>query len=154
MLFISCSIFAQKINKPYSYQLQTEIWMTHFRTLNSEVDKINAIKKQIYNDTLFYDTTKRIFLDNPRDPTRHRCKVGFYLKYLDKYIVKVDLQENPKLTKLMNNINLKNIESIKILEFNEASLYFGEESICGVICIAINKKLYKKVKKNVVVFKN
>ncbi len=145
-LFITLGVFGQKIEKPYPTQIESEIWLTKFRTLQSDAEKIIEIKNKIYSDTLFYNYKKSILLDNPKNPEKHICKVLFKLKFNDKYY-DIDLLENPKFSKIINYLDLNNITSIRILENPENVIQFGYDGLCGVITMTCNKKLYRKMSK-------
>jgi hypothetical protein len=144
-LLISLGVFGQENKKPYPTKIENEIWLNEFRLIQSDSEKITEIKSKIYSDTLFYNYKKRIILDNPRNPEKHICKVLLFIKFDNKYY-DLDLLENPKLSKIMDYITLKNIKSIRILENPENVIYFGSSGVCGVIEIECNKKLYRKLK--------
>ena len=145
-LLISMSIFAQKNEKPNSTQVRTEIWLKQFKEIQSDSEKITMIKEKIHSDTLFSNNKNRIILDNPRNPEKHICKILFIINFENNYY-DIDLLETPKLSKIMNNINLKNITSIEIPTNHENVNYFGELGRCGVIKMTCNKKLYRKLKR-------
>jgi hypothetical protein len=145
LLLISFGVFAQQHKKPYPTQAENEIWLNEYRNIQSDSVRISEIKKKIYSDTLYYNYKKRIILDNPRNPEKHICKVLLFIKFDNKYY-DLDLLENPKLSKIMDYITLKNIKSIRILENPENVIYFGSSGVCGVIEIKCNKKLYRKLK--------
>ena len=144
-LLISWSVFSQQNKKPYPRQIESEIWLNKYRTLESDSERIIEIKNKIYSDTLYYNYKKSIILDNPREPEKRICKVLFVINFEDEYF-DIDLLENPNLLKVMRKINLNNIKSIKILENPENVMYFGSGGVCGVITIKCNKRLYRKIK--------
>ena len=144
-LLISLSVFSQQSKKPYPKQIESEIWLNKYRTLESDSERIIKIKNKIYSDTLYYNYKKSIILDNPRNPEKRICKVLFVINFKDEYF-DIDLLQSPKLLKVMRKINLNNIKSMKILENPENVMYFGSGGVCGVIIIKCNKRLYRKIK--------
>jgi hypothetical protein len=147
-LFFSVSIFAQQVNKPYPYRVESDIWLNNYRNLSTDIKRLSEIKKKIYSDTLYYNYKSRIILDNPRNPERHICKTLFFLKSNNEFI-ELDLQESPILIDFMNEINLKNIKSIRLLESPESEIYFGAKGICGIIYLECSQRLMKKLKKRI-----
>ena len=140
-LFITLGVFGQKIEKPYPTQIESEIWLTKFRTLQSDAEKIIEIKNKIYSDTLFYNYKKSILLDNPKNPEKHICKVLFKLKFNDKYY-DIDVAARKAAE---SQIRSKEIELKRPLTPEEANAYYeaakkgaeelkakqGESAICG-----------------------
>lgn len=151
-LFSFCA-FGQQIKKPYPYRGQAEIWIKNFKNLQTDSERFSEIKKKIYSDTLYFNYKKIIILDGPRDPEKYICKTLFYLKNNNDYIG-LDLLENPKLLDFIENLKLKKIKSIKLLEDPENIIYFGEEGLCGVIFLECDKKLMKLLKKKSSNFSN
>ncbi len=145
-IFVSFVVFGQEIEKPYPNQFDNEIWLTKYRKLTSDSEKISEIKQKVYSDTLFYNYKKRIYLDHSKDPKKRICKALIFLYYEGVYY-DLDLLENPQLSKIMNSIQVKNITSIRILEPPDDVINFGSKGECGVIIMTCNKKLNKKIKK-------
>lgn len=145
LLLISINLFAQKIEKPYPKQIDSEIWIENFNSLKSKSEKIIQIKKKIISDTLFYNYKERIILDNPRDPEKHICKIIFLIEYNNKYY-EMDLLEKPNLAQIMKYIKEDNIVEINKLNNNESAILFGLYGTCGVIVLTCNKKLNRKIK--------
>ena len=106
---------------------------------------MSFIKSKIYSDTLYYNYKKRIFFDNPKNPEKHICKSLFFLKSKNEFI-DLDLQQNPKLLDFIKNLNLRKIKSIKLIEFPENVIAFGDDAECGLIYLECSEQFMKKLK--------
>ena len=142
VLFFLLCLGVNAQNKSYLTRKQNLVWVDSLKNVQLKSAKIDLIKTKIYSDTLY---EKGIVLDNPRDPEKHVCKTMFVIIYLNKYY-KIDLRDNRNLTSIMKYINDKNVTEIKILDYPEDQVLFGEEGSCGVITIYSNKKLGRKLR--------
>lgn len=148
-LFFSLSIFAQQDSKPYPYRVESDIWIKNYRNLQTDEERLSEIKKKIYSDTLYYNYKKRIILDNKvKDSSKHICKALIYL-ISNEELIDLDLQENPTLKDFINDLNLKKISSIRLLEYPENMASFGTNGMCGVIYLECSNKFFKKIKSKI-----
>ncbi len=141
-LFFLIGIGINAQNKSYLTSSQNLLWIDNLKNLQLNSAKIDLIKAKIYSDTLY---EKRIIMDNPRDPEKHICQTLFVIVYENKYY-KIDLRDNRKLFSIMKFINEKNITEIKILNYPETVVLFGDYGVCGVVTIYSNKKLGQKLR--------
>lgn len=146
IIFFSISIFGQQNKKPYPYKVESDLWLNNYRNLQTNRERLSQIKNKIYSDTLY--NSKGFFLNDTRDPKKYICKTLFFLKSNNEFI-ELDLQESPILIDFMNEINLKNIKSIRLLENPENVISFGTNGMCGVIYLECSKRFMKKLKKRI-----
>lgn len=148
-LFFSIIACAQQNNKPYPYRVESENWINNYRNLKSDEERLSEIKKKIYSDTLYYNYKKRIILDNKvKDSSKHICKALIYL-ISNEELIDLDLQENPTLKDFINDLNLKKISSIRLLEYPENMTSFGTNGMCCVIYLECSDKFMKKIKRKI-----
>jgi len=149
VFIFSINVFAQQNEKPFPYRVESEIWLNNYRNLKTDSERLSLIKNKIYSDTLYYNYKKRMILDNKvKDSTKHICKVLIYLKN-DNDFIDLDLQEIPVLKNFIDDLNLKKISSIRLLEYPENITSFGTNGMCGVIYLECSQRLMKKLKKRI-----
>jgi hypothetical protein len=144
LLILFC-LNANAQEKPYPRQKESEAWITKLKTITSKTKRIELIKDKIYSDTLYENYKKRIILDGPRGAEKI-CKTVLVIIFENKEY-KLDLLENPKLNKIMEFINDKNINQVEIMEDPMITFaYYGDDALCGVVTMYCNKKLERKLR--------
>ena len=133
-------------------------WIVKLKKINTSIDKIEAIKKKIFEDRVYNVDNNSCFnvvdYNSPyyrKEQFLYECKIAFWLKIKKNYYF-LDLLSNSKSLKILNQItNTDYIKSIEILdgEKGENSVFAGFESrICGmaVIINSDSKKLKRKIR--------
>ncbi len=150
------TIFAQEIKTDSILtKKQNAEWISEFEKLDSIPIKIVQIKAKIINDTLFNRIEKPCEMEvikqaydviQIKDSSDCQCKILFVLSF-KKFGYILNPLEYPKTTKILDLLNEKNIEEIKIYQGTDASRNFGTNASCGVVVLnSKNRKLKRKIK--------
>ncbi|MBD3583987.1 hypothetical protein [Flavobacterium selenitireducens] len=130
--------------KPIHSGKLTIEWLEKFKSIESEILQIRAIKAKLYNDTLFQDQSGRVVLDAPRDPNFGHCKIKFFIHHKGEYW-DFDLQQTPVLKNHMHEINPDNIEFVEVWEGGaKTAAWFG--TTCSVVILNSNRYLIRKLR--------
>jgi hypothetical protein len=149
-------IFAQEIKTDSILtEKQNAEWISEFEKLNSIPKKIVEIKVKIINDTLFNRIEKPCKMEaiklaydviEARYSSECQCKILFILSF-KKFGYILNPLEYPKTSEILELINDKNIDEIKVYKGDDGARDFGTKGRCGVVVLnSKNRKLKRKVK--------
>jgi hypothetical protein len=128
-------------------------WMLEFKKINSTKDKIEAIKKKVFEDRVYNVNEKSCFnlvdYDSPyyrKEQLLYECKITFVLKIKEEYY-SLDIINNSNTFKILNEVKVDYISKIEIIEGKLAHAYFGSYNCgIGIIINSESKKLNRKIK--------
>jgi hypothetical protein len=160
LLSIGKAVYAQEIKtSSLLTEKQNAEWIAEFEKLVSKTDQIDGIKSKIINDSIFHISNVNIhnwsFKKIERQSLGYgkkiyesncECKIMFKLIVKsDEYLL--DYFEFEYTEKILNLINISNIEKITVFKNNMASILFGQRAKCGgIILYSDNQKLKEKIK--------
>jgi hypothetical protein len=132
-------------------------WLLEFKKIKSTKDKLEAIKKKVFEDRVYNVSEKSCFnlvdYDSPyyrEKQLLYECKIAFALKIRKGYYL-LDLLNNSKSLEILNQVAADYIENIEVLDGKTgealAFAYFGSSS-CGMAIIinSDSRKLKRKIK--------
>ena len=128
-------------------------WMLEFKKMNSTKEKIEAIKKKVFEDRVYnvYEKSCINLVDynSPyyrKEQLLYECKITFVLKIKKEYY-SLDIVNNPNTFKILNQVKVDYISKIEIIEGEIAHAYFGSYNCgIGIIINSESKKLNRKIK--------
>ncbi len=156
LLSFGSTIFAQEIKTDSILtEKQNAEWISEFKKLDSIPKKIAEIKVKILTDTLFNRIEKPCKMEvvkqaydaiQIKNSSDCQCKILFILSF-KKFGYILNPLEYPKTTKILDLLNEKNIEEIKVYQEPDAIRNFGNNASCGVVVLnSKNGKLKRKIK--------
>lgn len=145
LFFVSIFSYSQS-EKTDSYLTQNdnETWLANFEKLEDKVLKRQALKKKLFSDSDYTGPRPGISLtgldnknrealrenNNEKPKPTADCKILFVL---DSYVL--DLNKNPKLKPLIENLDTVSIQSYTTLKDASATAIYGARARCGVVII-------------------
>ena len=154
ILIISKLTFSQEAEKKTILTEKQNIeWVNEFKLLETNAEKLNAIKKKVFIDRVYNVFEKSCFVivdrSSPyykKEQILYECKITFALKIKEKYYL-FDIINNPDTFKILNEVESGYIDNIEVFEGEMAYVYFGYRN-CGkaIVINTDSKKLKRKIK--------
>jgi hypothetical protein len=154
ILLINKSVLSQETKTDLILTKKQNVeWLMEFKKINSIKDKIEAIKKKVFEDRVYNVNEKSCFnlvdYDSPynrKEQLLYECKITFVLKIKKEYY-SLDIVNNPNTFKILNEVKVDYLSKIEIIEGELAYAYFGSYNCgIGIIINSESKKLNRKIK--------
>lgn len=158
LLFFSV-IHSQNENESYcNLQNENELWKTQFEKAYSKSEKIELIKAKIISDSIYKKYNPKVVTSHSKNVFNKYvdendndcgCKILFVLIYKKNKFLVLDLNNTPKFSKMIRELNNNNINEIEFsFDIGTSQSLYGDNGKCGFIHLTTkNKEIRKAIKK-------